>query len=205
MLVQCSEGTDRTPQICSLVQIMLDPYYRTLEGFAVLVEKEWVDFGHPFGLRLGIRKDKETDERAPVFLQFLDGVSQLIRQYPLSFEFTCHYLAKVGFELYSNRYGNFLCSGHSEQLEHKIFQETLSIWGELLQENNELYVNPFFVLAQESDMFELRRPNFSPKSCVFFREHFLRLTSEVRDDYRRCELAEQNHDYPNLLHGQLRT
>ena len=33
MLVHCSDGWDRTPQIVALAKILLDPYYRTLEVF----------------------------------------------------------------------------------------------------------------------------------------------------------------------------
>ena len=35
VLVHCSDGWDRTPQTTCLTQICLDPYYRTLNGFAV--------------------------------------------------------------------------------------------------------------------------------------------------------------------------
>ncbi|KAL3900636.1 MAG: hypothetical protein SGCHY_001199 [Lobulomycetales sp.] len=45
VLVHCSDGWDRTSQLCSLAEICLDPYYRTVEGFMVLVEKEWCSFG----------------------------------------------------------------------------------------------------------------------------------------------------------------
>ena len=45
VLVHCSDGWDRTSQLCALAQIILDPYYRTIEGFEVLVEKEWLAFG----------------------------------------------------------------------------------------------------------------------------------------------------------------
>ena len=52
--------------------LMLDPYYRTLEGFIVLIEKEWLSFGHKFAHRIGHFEDKHnSNDRSPVFLQVL--------------------------------------------------------------------------------------------------------------------------------------
>ncbi|KAB5558120.1 protein-tyrosine phosphatase-like protein [Coniochaeta sp. 2T2.1] len=52
-LIHCSDGWDRTSQLCALSQLMLDPYYRTIDGFIVLVEKDWLSFGHMFQKRSG--------------------------------------------------------------------------------------------------------------------------------------------------------
>ena len=54
VLIHCSDGWDRTAQLVSLSELLIDPYYRTIKGFAVLIEKEWLSFGHQFGLRNGI-------------------------------------------------------------------------------------------------------------------------------------------------------
>ncbi|EWC48507.1 hypothetical protein DRE_07727 [Drechslerella stenobrocha 248] len=53
VLIHCSDGWDRTSQLAALAQVCLDPYFRTLEGFMVLVEKDWVSFGHKFRDRCG--------------------------------------------------------------------------------------------------------------------------------------------------------
>jgi protein-tyrosine phosphatase len=39
VLVHCSDGWDRTAQLTSLAQLLIDPHYRTLSGFRTLVEK----------------------------------------------------------------------------------------------------------------------------------------------------------------------
>lgn len=53
VLIHCSDGWDRTSQLSALSQLMLDPYYRTIDGFIVLVEKDWLAFGHMFQHRSG--------------------------------------------------------------------------------------------------------------------------------------------------------
>ena len=45
----------------------------------VLIEKEWLSFGHKFADRVGHGDDKHNDnDRSPIFLQFIDCVWQVI-------------------------------------------------------------------------------------------------------------------------------
>ncbi|RMB99662.1 hypothetical protein DUI87_23916 [Hirundo rustica rustica] len=46
--VHCGDGWDRTAQLTSLAMLVLDSYYRTVEGFEVLVQKGWISFGRKF-------------------------------------------------------------------------------------------------------------------------------------------------------------
>ena len=48
VLIYDTTGTSCTPVLSSLAQIFCDPYYRTFEGFKVLVHKEWVFYKHNF-------------------------------------------------------------------------------------------------------------------------------------------------------------
>ena len=41
VLVHCSDGWDRTSQLSSLSQLMMDPYYRTIDGFIVSERSSW--------------------------------------------------------------------------------------------------------------------------------------------------------------------
>lgn len=61
VIVHCSDGWDRTSQITALGQLLLDPYYRTIKGFQVLVEKEWLSVGYKFQSRTAHGKDFTTD------------------------------------------------------------------------------------------------------------------------------------------------
>lgn len=104
VLVHCSDGWDRTAQIASLSQLLLDPYYRTINGFLMLIEKEWIGFGYQFEERLGKMTDKCT---SPVFTQFLDCVWQLLNQYPTDFEFSSGFLEVLMMCTYSGLFSSF--------------------------------------------------------------------------------------------------
>lgn len=71
------EGWDVTAQLTSITQICLDPYYRTIDGFRVLIEKEWLAFGHRFSHRSHLNSNSPgsgSSSFTPIFLQFLDMV-----------------------------------------------------------------------------------------------------------------------------------
>ncbi|CBY31389.1 unnamed protein product [Oikopleura dioica] len=40
----------------ALVELLLDPYYRTIDGFRTLVQREFISFGHRFSTN-GIQRD----------------------------------------------------------------------------------------------------------------------------------------------------
>jgi hypothetical protein len=39
VIIHCSDGWDRTSQACALAQVMLDGYYRTIQGFQVIIDR----------------------------------------------------------------------------------------------------------------------------------------------------------------------
>ncbi|KAI4877414.1 hypothetical protein NFI96_011718 [Prochilodus magdalenae] len=141
VLVHCSDGWDRTPQIVALSKLLLDPFYRTIEGFQVLVETEWLDFGHKFADRCGHGENAEdVNERCPVFLQWLDCVHQLQRQFPCSFQFNEAFLVKLVQHTYSCLFGTFLCNSGKEREERGVLENTCSVWS-LLQPANRAFHN----------------------------------------------------------------
>ncbi|KAK4048291.1 phosphatidylinositol-3-phosphatase ymr1 [Microbotryomycetes sp. JL201] len=95
VLVHCSDGWDRTSQLSALPQVCLDPYYRTAQGFAVLIEKDWISYGHRFSDRAGHlcadrvqfvqeRREEQTAQQA-----FIANVTKQFQGSSHAFKETC--------------------------------------------------------------------------------------------------------------------
>ena len=162
VLLHCSHGWDRTPQVAAMAQLILDPFYRTKIGFSTLIEKDFMAYGHPFHTRCGHGEGKgergasstggqsggggDEGQISPIFIQFLDCVFQLVNQYPEYFEFNIEYLLVLSEHVYSCRFGTLLCDTERErELVAGIRQRTHCLW-EYLDSRRDL-TNPFFCHA----------------------------------------------------------
>lgn len=149
VLVHGAEGTDSTLQISSLSQVILNPDCRTVHGFEALVEREWLQAGHPFATRCKDSAYKQsnvrTREQSPIFLVFLDCVYQIYNQFSCSFEFNENFLILLFDNAYSSQFGTFLGNCVKERKELNLAKKTVSLWSyvnrpEVLKE----YLNPLY-------------------------------------------------------------
>uniref|UniRef100_A0AAZ3SP34 Myotubularin-related protein 12 n=1 Tax=Oncorhynchus tshawytscha TaxID=74940 RepID=A0AAZ3SP34_ONCTS len=117
VLIMEEGGSDLCCVVSSLVQLMLDPYYRTLLGFQSLVQKEWVAGGHAFLDRSNHLHLKDKVE-SPVFLLFLECVWQLQQQHGPAFQFSETYLTVLSDSVHVPVFTTFLFNndGHRDSL-----------------------------------------------------------------------------------------
>lgn len=181
MFLIISDGWDRTAQVAALTQILLDPYYRTFEGFAVLVEKDWLAYGHQFHKRIGHGlRSFSADERGPIFLQFLDSVYQLICQNPTAFEYNDQFLIYIMDCVYSCQFGTFLFDTVREREIHRVSERTMSVWTQFINSGNSdnakntaRFKNPFYDPEQTSQTI---MPDCRQIAMQFWSGHYLRFS-----------------------------
>lgn len=174
VLVHCSDGWDRTSQVCSLAQLILDPYFRTMRGFAVLIEKDWCSFGHKFEDRCGHGTPcHDSGERSPIFVQWLDSVHQLLLQFPRAFEFNHTFLVFLADHVHSCLFGTFLGNSEHDRTRLGVTERTTSIWAYVLHERcMSRFLNPNF--SPENHQL---RPSASAKRIELWRRFFCRWDS----------------------------
>ncbi|EDQ85601.1 uncharacterized protein MONBRDRAFT_29099 [Monosiga brevicollis MX1] len=128
VVVHGSHGTDITCIVVALAQLYMDPYFRTLEGFCKLVEKEWLHAGHPFASRWSPLTRHNKTERAPVFLLFLDCVYQSYFQFCAAFEFNESFLMELYMQSYSCVFGTFVGDCEAMRAAEQLDKKTRCFW-----------------------------------------------------------------------------
>lgn len=170
VMVHCSDGWDRTAQVTSLSMLCLDSHYRTQAGFLKLVQKEWCSFGHRFRTRLALG-EAPSQEYSPVFIQWLECVYQILRQFPDIFEYTPAILLRLAHEAFSNCYGTFLCDNEQER-RHRVVPNTVSLWTVLLQPDEVVsWRNPNYVPDRKPFIPAISQVNYEIWEGYWFRYH----------------------------------
>jgi len=150
----------------------MDPHYRTFQGFQLLIEKEWISFGHKFSDRCGHLENKS--QQLPVFLLFIDCIWQITQQFPTAFEFNSKLLLFIMHHLHSGLYGTFLCNSPAEAKREQAKTLTVSVWTEIKNRvgNDEFRNGNYSPIA-----FNLSRvlvPSHSIKRLSLWTEYYLR-------------------------------
>ena len=133
VVLQESESRDTSAVISCLAQLVMDPHFRTINGFQSLVQKEWISLAHPFTKRLGRMttpaelqaaaasadsngSSAGQSQQSPLFQLFLDCVWQLQNQFPSAFEFSQTYLTSLWDSLHNTVFDTFAFD--SERVRH---------------------------------------------------------------------------------------
>lgn len=177
VMVHCSDGWDRTAQTCSLASLMLDPYYRTIEGFQTLIEKDWLSFGHKYTERCGHISGVDAKESSPIFTQFVDCVWQLTQQFPMSFQFNERYLLTIHDHVFSCQFGTFIGCCEKDRVDLRLRDRTYSLWGYTSKYTSN-FTNPFYTKNMEISQPTIL-PTVNPQSFKFWRAMYCRFESGI--------------------------
>ncbi|KAJ6242848.1 myotubularin-related [Anaeramoeba flamelloides] len=191
--IQEMECFDRTCQLVSLAQLMIDPFYRTIKGFSILIEKEWCSFGYPFSQRESYFGDNTSEnDHSPIFLQFIDCVYQILIQFPSAFEFNANLLKLILKHLYSGRFGTFLFNSELERVTNVLNQNTYSIWNYLEKKKNK-YLNTYYFKSHE-----ILLPSFNSRHLNFWEDYYLQFLSTT------YFLSQQQFGKNNCIHSRFK-
>ncbi|XP_041970088.1 myotubularin-related protein 8 isoform X2 [Aricia agestis] len=192
--VHCSDGWDRTAQACSLAALLLDPHYRTINGYQALIEKDWLSFGHKFTARCA-HIAGDSKERAPVFTQLLDCTWQLLRQMPEAFQFNERFLLTLHDHAHACQYGTFVGNCEKDRRDLRLSERTFSLWGYMASHLNE-YKNPLYNPKAHP---ELIKPDLSAQSIRFWRGMYCRHESGVHPREALADLLPAAVDHATAL------
>ncbi|GFU50483.1 myotubularin-related protein 9 [Nephila pilipes] len=174
VLVHGAEGTDATLTVCALTQIIINPDCRTVHGFEALIEREFIQAGHPFSTRCQCGAyasiNSRSKDQSPTFLMFLDCVYQIHQQFPCSFEFNEQFLVTLFEHAYASQFGTFLGNCDKDRNDWKLSEMTVSLWSMLNRTDVLLtYLNPMYEPNNN-----VIWPTVAPQSIILWSGMYLR-------------------------------
>ncbi|KAJ1529847.1 hypothetical protein ONE63_006584 [Megalurothrips usitatus] len=199
VVVHCSDGWDRTAQVCSLAALMLDPYYRTIKGYQALIEKDWLAFGHKFSERIG-HVAGDSKEISPVFTQFIDCTWQLMCQQPAAFEFNEQFLFTLHDHVSSCQYGTFIGNCEKDRIDLRLNERTFSLWNYMTSHQNE-YINPLYSPEVCS---RVLTPHLAPQNIRFWRDMYCRFENDVHPREPLGDLLLATCDHSSSLEDHIK-
>ncbi|EDV91989.1 myotubularin-related protein 10-B [Drosophila grimshawi] len=162
-VLQESNGRDLCCVISSLTQLLLDPHFRTIDGFQSLVQKDWVALEHPFQRRLGHvyvsrggTEQAPDSEQSPVFLLYLDCVWQLLQQFPDEFEFSQTYLTTLWDACFMPIFDTFQFDSQAQRTravnEGRLVLRPVWDWGEQFSDKDKMFFSNPLYQRQRGDL-----------------------------------------------------
>lgn len=129
------------------------PLYQRFRGEnannQILIEKDFVSFGHQFCLRNSLISCKPNED-SPIFVQFLESVYQLLEKHPIAFQFNERFLLTIAKHFFScqvcgflNQFGTFLVDCERERKSYRLPEKTDSLWNYMFSRLED-FLNPFY-------------------------------------------------------------
>ena len=202
VLIHCSDGWDRASQVTAFSQLLIDPFYRTIKGYMILIEKDFLSYGHQFRYRNGYCSKEEVHENqeSPILLQYLDATQQLLVQYPMYFEFNMKFLVFIANNIRSGLFGTFLYNNENEREKEQAKKNTMSIWSVILNNIDE-YKNIFYEKKTIEEYFFT--PMFPFSRVRLWEEYFLgNLQIDLNISYEEY-ISKYSGNYFNIF-GQVK-
>ena len=116
-------------------------------------------------------------ERSPIFVQFLDTLYQVMRQFPWAFEFTHELLLEFATHVSSGRFGDFFGNCELDRDAEELWIRTASFFKYLKKIwSTRIYTNPSYVITSA-----VLRPRFAVKHMTLWDELYCRFSSHDKD------------------------
>ena len=173
----------------------------------MLIEKDWLAFGHKFSDRCGHAGGGESSagennaakEISPVFMQFVDCVWQLMNQYPRGFEFNERFLIELHDDVSSCQFGTFLGNCEKDRRDLKLSERTYSLWG-YMEQRRDCYLNPFYS-PEAQDQWPY--PDLRPQAIQFWRGMYNRFDNGMHSRESVNGLGETLRSHVEVLADHL--